>query len=129
MPRNLTLKIVVLFASTLASSVDAAAESQGAALYESCDPSLKGTECLNYPFETCQMKPVEGVAGDQAICAHKPVFPILSQEIFPNILLPFLLGIASVAGVGGGMVVVPVAIGFFHFNSKEAIAISSAIVF
>lgn len=45
------------------------------------------------------------------------------------ILLPFLLGIASVAGVGGGMVVVPIAIGFFHFNSKEAIAISSAIVF
>jgi len=37
-----------------------------------------------------------------------------------------LLGISSVAGVGGGMVVVPMAIGLFHFSTKEAIAISSA---
>ena len=54
--------------------------------------------------------------------------PLLGSEIFPTIFLPLLLGIASVAGVGGGMVVVPIAIGLFHFNSKEAIAISTAIV-
>ena len=57
------------------------------------------------------------------------MFPILSEEIFPTILLPCLLAVASVAGVGGGMVVVPIVIGFFHFSSKEAIAISTSIVF
>lgn len=53
----------------------------------------------------------------------------MKSEIFPTIFLPVLLGIASVAGVGGGMVMVPITIAFFHFNSKEAIAISTAIVF
>ena len=66
---------------------------------------------------------------EEPVCAHKPLFPVLSQEIFPTIFLPFLLGISSVAGVGGGMVVVPMAIGLFHFSTKEAIAISSVIVF
>ena len=65
----------------------------------------------------------------EPVCAHKELFPLLPSEIFPTIFLPLLLGIASVAGVGGGMVVVPVAIGLFHFTSKEAIAISTAIVF
>ena len=40
-----------------------------------------------------------------------------------------LLGLASVVGLGGGSVVVPVAMCMFHFSSKEAIAISTPIVF
>ena len=65
----------------------------------------------------------------EPICAHKSLFPLLTSEIFPTIFLPLLLGVASVAGVGGGMVVVPTVIGLFHFGSKDAIAISTAIVF
>jgi len=63
------------------------------------------------------------------VCQHKSLFPLLTSEIFPTIFLPLLLAISSVAGVGGGMVVVPITIAFFHFSSKEAIAISTAIVF
>ena len=53
----------------------------------------------------------------------------MDEEIPATIILPLLLGIASVAGVGGGSVVVPITIGLFHFSSKEAIAISTCIVF
>ena len=72
---------------------------------------------------------VEGSSAPASICAHKPLRPVLKQEIFPTIFLPLLLGIASVAGVGGGMVVVPITMGLFAFSTKEAIAISTAIVF
>ena len=69
------------------------------------------------------------MVDSQTICQHKPVFPIITEEIPATIILPLLLGIASVAGVGGGSVVVPITIGLFHFSGKEAIAISTCIVF
>jgi uncharacterized membrane protein YfcA len=68
-------------------------------------------------------------SSNQSVCFHKELRPVLAQEIFPTILLPFLVGFASVAGVGGGLVIVPITIGFFNFSSKEAIAISTALVF
>ena len=35
---------------------------------------------------------------------------------------------ASVGGVGGGIILVPVLIGMMHFSTKESIAVTSAIV-
>ena len=100
------------------------------AVYESCDLSLNGEDCIKYPFETCKMTITEdGSLVEEPVCVHKDTFPLLPAEIVPSIFLPVLLGIASVAGVGGGMVVVPIAVGMFRFSSKEAIAISTAIVF
>lgn len=96
-------------------------------IYESCDLAQEGQDCVNYPYDTCQITDVS--SQEMPICQHKPLMPLLSSEIFPTIFLPLLLGIASVAGVGGGMVVVPIAICMFHFSSKEAIAVSTAIVF
>ena len=98
----------------------------------SCEFTLNGADCVNYPYETCQiLKPeTDGeVIENQSVCFHKELRPVLAQEIFPTILLPFLVGLASVAGVGGGLVIVPITIGFFNFSSKEAIAISTALVF
>ena len=43
--------------------------------------------------------------------------------------MPLLLAIATVGGVGGGTIMVPVLIGMFGFSTKDAIPISSAIVF
>lgn len=119
---------VAIFASTLASLT--LAKSSVALIDESCDLALDGADCLNYPYETCQLTTLsETDTTETAICQHKSLFPLLSSEIFPTIFLPMLLGIASVAGVGGGMVVVPITIGLFHFSSKEAIAIATPIVF
>jgi uncharacterized membrane protein YfcA len=60
---------------------------------------------------------------------HKDIFPLLWQEVLGLLVLPFLMGISSVAGVGGGIVFVPIAMALFSFKSKEAVAISIAIVF
>ena len=35
---------------------------------------------------------------------------------------------ASVGGVAGGIILLPVMIGMLHFNTKESIALTSAIV-
>lgn len=62
-------------------------------------------------------------------CEHKGVFPILTSEYIGLIIMPLLLGIASVAGLGGGVVFVPLMMAFFHFKTKETVAMSLAIVF
>ena len=54
---------------------------------------------------------------------------MLTTEIIAMILLPPMLAIASVSGVGGGGIFVPIAIGLLLFQVKDAIAMSTAIVF
>ena len=44
------------------------------------------------------------------------------------VLLPILFAIASVGGVGGGIILVPLMIALLHFSTKESIALTSAIV-
>jgi uncharacterized membrane protein YfcA len=34
------------------------------------------------------------------------------------VILPLLLGAASVAGLGGGVIFVPLMMAFFHFKTK-----------
>ena len=118
--------LMLMFGQVLAvSSVDGEVSA-----HEYCDMALEGRDCVKYPYESCEMVFTdEDPSEESSICVHKELFPLLSSEIVPSIFLPVLLGIASVAGVGGGMVIVPVSIGLFHFSSKEAIAISTAIVF
>ena len=69
-----------------------------------------------------------GSLVEEPVCMHKDTFPLLPLEIIASIILPVLFGIASVAGIGGGLNVVPIAIGMFRFSSKEAIAISTCMV-
>ena len=122
------IKKTLSFIALTAASV--AAKAEIGEIYETCDMAQNGEDCVNYPYETCQMTQLSPESTlEQPVCQHKYLLPLLNSEIFPTIFLPLLLGIASVAGVGGGMVVVPITIGLFHFSSKEAIAISSAIVF
>ena len=45
------------------------------------------------------------------------------------ILLTVLLALASVGGVGGGGLIIPVMMTFFSFSTKEAIAISGFTIF
>lgn len=44
-------------------------------------------------------------------------------------LIPILLAIASIGGIGGGIILLPLLVGIFHFKAKEAIPITSALVF
>ena len=85
-----------------------------------CEPALEGADCATYPFEVCD--------ATSHICVHKGIFPAESSEIAGYILLPLLFAIASVGGVGGGIVLVPLLISMFKFSTKESIALTSAIV-
>ena len=86
-----------------------------------CDPQKVDNICMTSPFDVC----------DEVlrVCVHKGIFPVEPSEIAGLILLPILLSIATVGGVGGGTIMVPVLIGMFGFTTKDAIPISSAIVF
>ena len=101
-------------------SILAATTPDEVTLQQSCELALDGADCLKYPYELCD--------PDTLLCVHKGVFPVLPSEIVAICLLPILLAFASVAGVGGGVVVVPIVIGFYQMAAKEAIAISAVIV-
>ena len=55
--------------------------------------------------------------------------PFLTEEIVGIIVLPILLGVSNIAGVGGGGLIIPVAIALFGFSTREAIAISNFTIF
>ena len=51
-----------------------------------------------------------------------------TSEIVAYVLLPILFAVASVGGVGGGIILVPLLIAMLQFTTKESIAMTSAIV-
>ena len=109
---TLSLTAIALFLGEVLAKDEVTTEDK--AVYESCDMSLNGEDCIKYPFETCKMTITEdGSLVEEPVCMHKDTFPLLPAEIIPSIILPVLFGIASVAGIGGGLVVVPIAIGMF----------------
>ena len=59
---------------------------------------------------------------------HKDLFPAEISEILTYIALPVFFAVASVGGVGGGIILLPISIGMLKFPTKEAIAMTSAIV-
>ena len=88
---------------------------------EECDPGQNGSDCSSFPYEVC----------DDAlkICVHKGILPLEPLEIICYILVPILLAVSTIGGIGGGIIMVPLLIGFFKFKTKEAIGITSALVF
>lgn len=77
--------------------------------------------CSLYPYEVC--------SAAESICVHKKVFPVLSSEIVGLVILTITIGFTSVSGLGGGLVFVPIMMAFFHFKTKQVVAMSLAIVF
>jgi len=45
------------------------------------------------------------------------------------VTLPFILGLANIGGIGGGGLIIPLAIGCWGFNTTEAVAISNSTIF
>ena len=65
----------------------------------------------------------------QGFCEHKEIAPFLTSEIIGIVTLPLLLGLANIGGIGGGGLVIPLAIGCWGFSTTEAVAISNSTVF
>jgi hypothetical protein len=65
----------------------------------------------------------------ESVCVHKSIFPIYEAEFAGFLILPTLVGLANVAGIGGGGITVPMVILCWGFETKEAVAISGATIF
>ena len=57
------------------------------------------------------------------------MYPFETSELIGIVTLPILLGLANIAGIGGGGVVIPLAMGCWGFGVSEAVAISNSTVF
>ena len=51
-------------------------------------------------------------------CTHKPVFPIYLAEFVGFLVLPALVGVANVGGIGGGGLTVPLVMICWGFTKK-----------
>lgn len=63
------------------------------------------------------------------ICDHKKVFPPTGLEIGGWIVFAIFKTLSNIAGVGGGGVSTPLAMAFFHLQTKQAVAVSSFTIF
>lgn len=77
------------------------------------------SDCSGAPYTVC----TEGV------CLHKHIHPFLTSEIIGIVTLPFLLGLANIGGIGGGGLIIPLAIGCWGFKTSEAVSLSNSTVF
>ena len=62
-------------------------------------------------------------------CEHKEIDPLNKMEIFGCVVTFVGLLTSNMGGLGGGGVIIPVAMVFFGFNTKQAIAQSNASIF
>ena len=62
-------------------------------------------------------------------CVHKAVFPVLGTEAGGIVILILLKMCLAIAGIGGGSLVVALAMALFGFTTKPAIALSSFATF
>ena len=73
-------------------------------------------------FEHC------GLDLEEAVCVHKDVAPFLPIEIAGCVVTVLALFYTNCGGIGGGGIMIPVAIFFFGFHMNAAIALSNATV-
>ena len=61
----------------------------------------------------------------EKVCTHKFIFPVYDIEIVGLVIFILIKALSTVAGIGGGGIVIPLVIYFFGFSTKPAIAVSS----
>lgn len=71
------------------------------------------------PWQTCQKN----------ICAHKPIWPLAPIEWVGLVCMTLLLALANIGGIGGGGIIIPICIAMYGFGTRQAIALSNAIIF
>lgn len=62
------------------------------------------------------------------VCQHKKLFPMLTSEIVGLCIMVFLVMFAILFGLGGGVLIVPLAILVLGFSPREAVVMSNCIV-
>lgn len=91
----------------------------------SVNESVIGTHCQDNrdcdpPFIVC--------SRETNTCAHKRLFPMEFYEFIGTIATSVLGSLSAAAGIGGGVVAVPLFLLFFGVTMKEAVALSNVII-
>lgn len=69
------------------------------------------------------------ICGKEKNCEHKEILPITLRDVVGILILLGVLSMATIAGIGGGATIVPLAIILFYFDVKEAVALSNFLIF
>ena len=78
---------------------------------------ISGADCFT-DFEYCSIDEND-ITG---VCEHKKVENLLTLEYIGCVVTFVLLFISNCGGLGGGGALIPVAMVFFGFDTKQAIA-------
>ena len=87
------------------------------------EPCTSDADCFD-EYESC-------VGTDGLIegeCEHKDVFPADALEYIGGYVVIFILCASNMGGLGGGGAVIPLAMIFFGFGTKQSISLSNASV-
>ena len=57
-------------------------------------------------------------------CEHKALFPMEPQEAVGTFVLTLLMALAVMSGIGGGGIIVPLLMIFYHLDTRNAVATS-----
>ena len=63
------------------------------------------------------------------VCRHKKLFPMELSEFIGFVIIAFFASLAAAAGIGGGIIVISIALLMFGVSVKEAVALSNIITF
>ena len=65
---------------------------------------------------------------NKAKCKNKKLFPMHGMEVGGMVIMVFLSMFSTIAGIGGGPVIVPILLIFFNMSQKETIALSNGLI-
>jgi uncharacterized membrane protein YfcA len=62
-------------------------------------------------------------------CVHKDLFPLLWEEYMGSVLLFIVIGLAAASGIGGGSLIMPIALVCFGWEANDAVPLSNFCIF
>ncbi|KAL4463774.1 hypothetical protein ABPG72_022828 [Tetrahymena utriculariae] len=97
---------------------------------QSDDTLLTGQENeLEYQCEADSDCGYMQICNEHFQCHRKNLFPMTLTELLGSILILVVVGIGQAAGIGGGLIVVPILMSFFGYETKKSIALVFITIF
>ncbi|KAL4426426.1 hypothetical protein ABPG74_004443 [Tetrahymena malaccensis] len=97
---------------------------------ESDDTQLTGQESeLEHQCETDSDCGYMQICNQLFQCHRKNLFPMTLTELLGSVVILVVVGIGQAAGIGGGLIVVPVLMSFFGYETKKSIALVFITIF
>ena len=89
---------------------------------------------LVYGQIDCDLLDIESSCPSQyscldQICVHNPIFPLTISKIIEALIIMIICGLASAAGIGGGIMLSPVLLIFSDYVPDQAISIVYILIF